>query len=264
MLLTRVTEHVRTQNWLAVAIDFVIVVVGVLFALVAEQWFRDQQLRKELTQIEVALNASLLQNLFNMREVVAMAPCRKERTEALSLLLQSDSDPWRGLPWTANQGIFETGLPEVLPTPYRMWGSHVWNAEQSGEAIGLMDADRRRALDTIFTGTNLIRLKQDEIFEAMSKLKVLAIARDISASDRTRYLERLHYHELQSGLLERVARQTLEQIEVIGYSADDTYIDEFQTYMETYADNRIERYGNCFVPFELPFLSAEPPGRPAT
>ncbi|MFK8042136.1 hypothetical protein [Congregibacter sp.] len=262
MLLTRVTEHVRTQNWLAVAIDFVIVVVGVLFALVAEQWFRDEQLRKELTQIEVALNASLLQNLFNIREVLAIEPCRQERTEALSSLLVNDRDPWKGLPWTANQGIFETVLPEVLPTPYRMWGSRVWNAEQSGEAIGLMNTDRRRALDTIFTGTNLIQLKQQDVFDALSKLKVLAIARDISASDRTRYLEMLHYYDLQSGLLERMARQTLEQIEVVGYSPDANYIDEFTPYMETYADNRIERYGNCFVPFELPFLGADPVSTP--
>ena len=29
MLLRRITEHVKTQNWTAVAIDFVIVVVGV-------------------------------------------------------------------------------------------------------------------------------------------------------------------------------------------------------------------------------------------
>ncbi|WP_439106537.1 hypothetical protein, partial [Congregibacter sp.] len=148
------------------------------------------------------------------------------------------------------------GVHFFLPTPYRMWGSPVWSAEQGGEAIGLMDADRRRALDNIFTSTNLIRLKQQDIFEALSKLKVLAVARDISASDRTRYLELLHYSDLQSGFLERIARQTLEQIEVIGYSADDTYIEEFTPYMETYAHNRIERYGSCFVPFELPFLES--------
>ena len=35
MLLHRVTEHVREQNWTAIAIDFVIVVLGVAAATVA-------------------------------------------------------------------------------------------------------------------------------------------------------------------------------------------------------------------------------------
>lgn len=38
MLLRRVMEHVRAQNWFAIAIDFVIVVVGVFVGL---QWPAD-------------------------------------------------------------------------------------------------------------------------------------------------------------------------------------------------------------------------------
>ena len=33
MILRRVTEHVKAQNWFAVAIDFVIVVVGVFIGI---------------------------------------------------------------------------------------------------------------------------------------------------------------------------------------------------------------------------------------
>lgn len=38
MLLRRVTEHVRNQNWTAVAVDFVIVVVGVFIGVQAANW----------------------------------------------------------------------------------------------------------------------------------------------------------------------------------------------------------------------------------
>ncbi len=38
MLLRRVTEHVRKQNWMAVALDFVIVVVGVFIGVQAANW----------------------------------------------------------------------------------------------------------------------------------------------------------------------------------------------------------------------------------
>ena len=33
MILRRITEHVKAQNWFAVAIDFVIVVVGVFIGI---------------------------------------------------------------------------------------------------------------------------------------------------------------------------------------------------------------------------------------
>lgn len=45
MLLRRVMEHLRTQNWTAVALDFVIVVVGVLIGIELSNWNEDR-LRK--------------------------------------------------------------------------------------------------------------------------------------------------------------------------------------------------------------------------
>ncbi len=38
MILRRITEHVKAQNWFAVAIDFVIVVVGVFIGIEVSNW----------------------------------------------------------------------------------------------------------------------------------------------------------------------------------------------------------------------------------
>ena len=38
MLLRRVTEHVRQQNWFAVGIDFAIVVIGVYIGIQVSNW----------------------------------------------------------------------------------------------------------------------------------------------------------------------------------------------------------------------------------
>jgi hypothetical protein len=43
MILRRITEHVKTQNWVAVVIDFVIVVVGVFIGLEVQQWAEGQR-----------------------------------------------------------------------------------------------------------------------------------------------------------------------------------------------------------------------------
>jgi hypothetical protein len=44
MILRRVMEHVKTQNWFAVAIDFVIVVTGVFIGIQVSNW---NEVRKE-------------------------------------------------------------------------------------------------------------------------------------------------------------------------------------------------------------------------
>jgi len=56
MLLRRIIDHVKEQNWTAVALDFVIVVVGVLFAFQITAW---NTAREERTRGDAALTALL-------------------------------------------------------------------------------------------------------------------------------------------------------------------------------------------------------------
>ncbi len=45
MILRRITEHVKAQNWTAVALDFVIVVVGVFMGIQVQEWAVEQNQR---------------------------------------------------------------------------------------------------------------------------------------------------------------------------------------------------------------------------
>ncbi|WP_412061319.1 hypothetical protein [Rubrivirga sp. IMCC45206] len=47
MILRRLTQHVRDQNWTAVAIDFVIVVVGVFLGIQVSNWNGERALRAQ-------------------------------------------------------------------------------------------------------------------------------------------------------------------------------------------------------------------------
>lgn len=46
MLLRRITEHVKAQNWLAVGLDFLIVVVGVFVGLQVQNWSEERNSRE--------------------------------------------------------------------------------------------------------------------------------------------------------------------------------------------------------------------------
>ena len=62
MLFRRVAEHVRTQNWTAIAIDFVIVVTGVFMGVQAANWNADrvERQREELVLDRLAIDFSRL------------------------------------------------------------------------------------------------------------------------------------------------------------------------------------------------------------
>jgi hypothetical protein len=66
MLLRRITEHVKEQNWFAVGIDFIIVVIGILIALQIANWSEQEKEKNEA--IEIRLN--LIQEFEQNREVL--------------------------------------------------------------------------------------------------------------------------------------------------------------------------------------------------
>jgi hypothetical protein len=73
MLLRRVTQHIRTQNWFAVIVDFVIVVVGVFVGLQVQDW---NDARKERLEEQALLN-----RLYS--ETQALIESHKEELKAL-------------------------------------------------------------------------------------------------------------------------------------------------------------------------------------
>lgn len=56
MLLRRVIKHVADQNWTAVFIDFIIVVVGVFMGIQVQGWYQDQRDKKLITDYLHRLN----------------------------------------------------------------------------------------------------------------------------------------------------------------------------------------------------------------
>ncbi len=59
MLLRRVIEHVKAQNWTAVGLDFVIVVVGVFIGIQVANWNEARQDQERLQRIIAALKADM-------------------------------------------------------------------------------------------------------------------------------------------------------------------------------------------------------------
>lgn len=66
MLLRHVTQHVKAQNWFAVGLDFVIVVVGVFIGIEVANWNEERSARAELEEQLAGLRFEFEQNLLRM------------------------------------------------------------------------------------------------------------------------------------------------------------------------------------------------------
>lgn len=94
MLLRRMIQHVREQNWTAIAIDFVIVVVGVFIGIQVANWNESLAEDRLGRAYAARLRADLEQDLTSLRESVAYYGAVLDsvvRTDALLADPQSDA-----------------------------------------------------------------------------------------------------------------------------------------------------------------------------
>ena len=63
MLLRRVIEHVKAQNWFAVCLDFIIVVIGVFLGIQIGNWNEDRIFENRERQLLVELRAEISEGI---------------------------------------------------------------------------------------------------------------------------------------------------------------------------------------------------------
>ena len=132
MLLRRVIEHVRAQNWTAVAIDFVIVVVGILLALQISEWSQARQDRVRERAYLARMAAELQQSFQDIEASIEIA---QEREALGRLLIDSvdDEEPVRADPGRYLLALLKGGYtysPEIR--------SHAFDELRSSGDLGLI------------------------------------------------------------------------------------------------------------------------------
>lgn len=255
MRLRRITEHLKTQNWFAVALDFVIVVVGVGVAMYGQQWLSDRQQRAEMAVSETAIQSDLITNYFSAKERLALANCRAESYKAIASKLLEEGDSWTGIARSDNKD-YRAVLPMVFRSPNRTWGSRIWQAELGRGTFNPMANERREALESIFTQADELQQLQTDIFALQGRLNALAVNTLISRSDRLRYYDVLTELDVKSGSLELNAEQLIVGIEEIGIripAKDRPGILEDLTSAKVSAR---KIYGDCYQAQEHPAFEA--------
>jgi len=257
MLLRRITQHVKTQNWFAVTLDFIIVVIGVAVAMMGQEWLNERDQRQNTIQAEKVLQDDLRSNYFNAKERVAVSQCRIEAYQAISQKLLEPGEEWVGMPKTSKGAdivSFNTALPNLLRSPSRGWGSNNWQAELARGTFNSMEVDRRNRIDGLFRQADHVQKLQREIYTLQGRMKTLAFSTRIEQSDRLRYLDTLGEMDLKSGVTELIAGQIAASIEnIIDLSPE--VIAQGNEFLTAHNKDAQTIYGDCYVPFNFNALT---------
>ena len=93
MLLRSITKHVKDQNWFAVALDFVIVVVGILIAFQITNWNESHKAAQKEAKILATLEADFSDLEVKLIERMQRSKRLRNECGALQKLARRDQKP---------------------------------------------------------------------------------------------------------------------------------------------------------------------------
>ena len=133
MLLRSITKHVKEQNWFAVALDFFIVVVGILIAFQITNW---SEARSDNSRIERRL-ANVVDDLrADIIEVEGIIKTTEWRASAIQTVLDSADEPITPR--------YQTPFGDVVETPkFPVFeGEFPWDAANAIVWLATLDGNR--------------------------------------------------------------------------------------------------------------------------
>lgn len=257
MLLRRMIEHVKMQNWTAVAIDFVIVVIGVGIALAAEQWISGSQERADFKVAEQSLQSDVFSNYMFAKERLALATCRKEGLQKIADDLQREE--WMPLSDRGDESLRRFVFPAVFSTPTRPWGSRLWDAELGRGALSGLEIEKRNELGLFFHGAQTIADLQSNMLIDSARLKSLTLLDSMTDDARARYLDTVMQIDNGGTVIEMISEQMVEIAHsmISEHEYSNAEHSEMQRSLQQLSRIGQRAYGDCYQPIQSPLFDLE-------
>jgi hypothetical protein len=160
MLLRRIMLHLRKQEWTAVAIDFVIVVVGVVIGIQVANWNDERQLKVEERQLISRLSAEFDAGLERAREIENETYQYTVGLDALLTKLDSGQPVSQAEARELITGAIIFRLPVTPPPSYTEMLS-------AGRTDLLTDSDLRQALREFDRDVRIATSASDRLYSSM-------------------------------------------------------------------------------------------------
>ena len=156
MLLRRIIEHVRDQNWIAIGLDFVIVVSGVFIGIQVANFNDDQSDRRDY---ELALDRYLEEIKINLEMLdardEAISRSNELLTAAFDILLSCEETP-------DNRALVHEGLRQMRGTSsFRLSTSALYDLTENQSLLAQQSEDVRQLLTETRTVIDRMLVESD-------------------------------------------------------------------------------------------------------
>ena len=165
MLLRRISKHVKDQNWFAVALDFVIVVVGILIAFQITNW---NEARGDNARIERRLDNLIVDLRADIDEMSQITEIAQWRSSAIyAILTASDNAPVKQYE-AADGEIFDIFEPVPFESQLTTTANNAitWLATLDGS---------RGAYEALISTGDLHIIKDENLAREMLELHTLGV-----------------------------------------------------------------------------------------
>src|SRR5262245_39636162 len=142
MIFKRAVEELRAQNWIAITIERVIVTVGVLIALGAQEWAEGRSWNDNVEATDTALRYELAEHYDYAVEYRVIYPCLQAQIYRLRDRVLASGSTLDPAPLYSE----DDGSHYVLRIPAKTYPADAWEAALNDGTIRSFDPALRRQL----------------------------------------------------------------------------------------------------------------------
>lgn len=197
-MLRRLTaeQQRNVRHW---AMEFVVVLAGVLLALWLQQWSEHRRALQDLAATEDAIHHEVRESLKNLIWREAISQCHIDRAVQLKTMLLNGSGHWPGLDGSAlSEGSLSqaTGVPVIFQgvyqRPFEPFPRAAWDSALTTGALAPMDRARFAKLSAIYAHLQFLSDNQERENRAATTLSALSLPQELTPAVRTMMLGALY------------------------------------------------------------------------
>jgi hypothetical protein len=190
--------------------EYVIIVVGVLTALGAEQGVEWLHWQHEVAVADAGLRRELHVNGVFAFQFIAAWPCEEKRLDELSAALRRTQGLWKG------QSYAMPGHHSAFIAPGHPWPETSWDEYKGNGAVQHMPDARRWLFNTAYIDVGGERRFGEQLGQASAELAILADDLRLSEVTRDRELAAIEHARIAGYFSSLVGKQFIEALGKLG------------------------------------------------
>jgi len=249
--------------------EYVIIVVGVLTALGAEQVAEWLHWREQVALADEALTAEVQVNLNRSYQRIVVAACQRDRLAELRDLLLKPGPAWKGVPVVPSTTFHDppkselekvarlgstsytgadnaSAIGSVYLTPSAGWPEAAWSSAVASGVFNHMDRQRAATFGRLYRTFERLRDQQQAEQPAKARLAVLAYDRTLTEAEKNDFIQTLGALNAANVGMEIAAAQLLLDADKNGLRIKAS--DAKATLDEIAASPRV----SCYRPVKIP------------